>query len=187
MSDCAHNPEVARSQVQILPPPTRCGAQVRGAGAAARIPSAGTLRLWESERLLRSMTCQVSDCSVRSSYGKEDMPRRNRAERPRRPGRGRPARPMFGDVLPRIDEAAQALRRGRSHRRRCTRGIPTADFLAIPCRAGMNMWEGPDLSGSRRVVIGIMHEGTTEAVIYHANDKKSQRHGKAPGGGDQDG
>jgi hypothetical protein len=40
----------------------------------------------------------------------------------------------------------------------------------------MNMWEGPDASNSRTVVIGIMYEGTPEVVILHANLKNSQRH-----------
>jgi hypothetical protein len=41
---------------------------------------------------------------------------------------------------------------------------------------GMNMWEGPDASQSRMLVIGIMHEGTPEVVILHTSLKSAQRH-----------
>ena len=53
--------------------------------------------------------------------------------------------------------------------------------MAIPDIAGYEHVEGPDASKSRRVVIGIMHEGTPEVVILHASLKSSQRHSTGRG------
>jgi hypothetical protein len=109
------------------------------------------------------------------------MPRRN-WRNPRKPSRGRPSQPLFGDVHPRIGDPARDHYAGDQ--------LTDDDVLAaygqrdrwlFRTSRGMNMWEGPDASRSRRVVIGIMHEGTPEVVILHASLKSSQRHSTGRG------
>jgi hypothetical protein len=106
------------------------------------------------------------------------MPRRNH---PRSQRRGQPAGPMFGDVQPRIGDPA------REHYEEDY--LSDDDVLAayrmrtrwlFRTSRGMNMWEGPDGSQVRQLVIGIMYEGTPEAVILHASRKEAQRHSGGP-------
>jgi hypothetical protein len=56
-------------------------------------------------------------------------------------------------------------------------------------RTTRGMWEGPDAGQLRRIVLGIMHEGTPEAVILHASLTSAQRHsiGPSSAGGEHDG
>lgn len=104
------------------------------------------------------------------------MPRHNQRNSGK-PSRGRPSQPLFGDVRPRIGDPS------RDHY--AEDQLTDDDVLAayyqrsrwlFRTSRGMNMWEGPDASNSRTVVIGIMYEGTPEVVILHANLKNSQRH-----------
>lgn len=106
------------------------------------------------------------------------MPRRNRRGLP---GRGRPSAPLFGRVRPRIGDPA------RDHYiedELSDEDVYTAyqqrDRWLFRTTRGMNMWEGPDASQLRRIVLGIMHEGTPEAVILHASLTSAQRHSTGP-------
>jgi hypothetical protein len=107
------------------------------------------------------------------------MPRRIRRGLP---GRGRPSAPLFGSIQPRIGDPA------RDHY--AEDDLSDNDVLAaywqrdrwlFRTTRGMNMWEGPDASQLRRIVLGIMHEGPPEAVILHASLTSSQRHSTGTG------
>lgn len=104
----------------------------------------------------------------------------NAAPQLARPGAAAPwpSTPLFGDVQPRIGDPPT-----RDHY--AEDQLTDADVLAAyrqrqrwlsRTSRGMNMWEGPDASQSRKLVIGIMHEGTPEVVILHASLKSAQRH-----------
>jgi hypothetical protein len=114
------------------------------------------------------------------------MPRRKRQGLP---GRGRPSAPLFGSVRPRIgDPARDNYAEDDLSDDDVFAAYRQRDRWLFRTSRGMNMWEGPDASQLRRIVLGIMYEGTPEAVILHASLTTSQRHSTRPGdaGGQHD-
>jgi len=108
------------------------------------------------------------------------MPRRNQRGQP---ARGRPPGPLFGDARPRIgDPARDHYIEDELSDDDVLTAYQQRDRWLFRSTRGMNMWEGPDASQLRRVVLGIMHEGTSEAVILHASLKSAQRHSNGPSG-----